>query len=99
MGIKSVLGKVGHVFSGLWGFLKHAVPDEQLIAAVEYCEKAAEKFVDNSQRREWVVGQLRGRFHISESIARLLVELAIQQVKNKLDEGAGKLEADVQDSK
>jgi hypothetical protein len=56
---------------------------KQLIEqAKELAKEAAAKFVDNAQRREWVVAQLVAR-GIPESIARLAVELAVSILKGE----------------
>lgn len=86
---------IAHVFAFIWKHVEKVVPDEQLIAGIEYVERAAEQFVDNTQRRQWVIEQLMKRFPIGENIARLIVELALFQVKKGVEKGAGALETDV----
>lgn len=81
------------VGSKLWSLLKHLdaiVPDEQIDAAIDLVAKAAVKFVDNAARREWVVARLMERFPIPESLARFLVEIAVQNAKKELDKLADK---------
>lgn len=72
-----------------------SVPDAHLGAGIEYVEAAAVKYLDNSLRRAWVIQQLMERFGIPESIARLITELAVTQVKNGIKEGADQLEEHV----
>lgn len=54
--------------------------DKVVAIAEPLVREAAERFVENTQRREWVVAMLVAK-GIPESIARLAVELAVQLVK------------------
>lgn len=87
--------KIEHVFERIWHGVEKVIPDEQLIAGIEYVEHAAVAFVENSQRRQWVIEQLMKRFPIGENIARLIVELALFQVKKGIEKGTGALETEV----
>lgn len=87
--------KLGSVFAHILHGIEKVVPDEQLIAGIEYVEHAAEAFVDNTERRQWVIAQLMNRFHVSESIARLITELAVFQVKKGIETGADAIKADI----
>ena len=87
--------KIGSALKHVWKVVDKIIPDEQLIAGIEYVEQAAVSFVDNSLRRAWVIEQLMKRFGIPESIARLITELAVTQVKRGIHEGADKAEAEV----
>lgn len=51
--------------------------------ALTFVTQAAQSFVDNAAKREWVVAQLVAR-HVPESIARLAVELAVQLYKKEV---------------
>lgn len=84
--------KIVGVFKFIWKGIDKVVPDEQIIAAIEYVEAAADQFLDNSLRRAWVVEQLMKRFPISESLARLITELAVTQVKRGIDKLADEAE-------
>lgn len=50
--------------------------------ALPLVEEAATKFLDNQQRREWVVQQLVHDLHLPESLARAAVELAVLVTKH-----------------
>jgi hypothetical protein len=82
---------IGHLLANAFAIVKKVVPEEQLALGIVLVKQAALKFVDNAERRAWVINQLQSRFHIPESIARLIVELALQHVKQGLDTGADKL--------
>lgn len=87
--------KLGSALKHVWKVVDKLVPDEQLIAGIEYVEQAAVQFVDKGLMRAWVLEQLMKRFGIPESIARLITELAVAQVKNGIHEGADKAEGAV----
>lgn len=87
--------KLGGALKSVWHVVDKFVPDEQLIAGIEYVEQAAVQFVDKGLMRAWVVEQLMKRFGIPESIARLITELAVTQVKRGIHDGADKAEAEV----
>lgn len=73
---KSLLSKV-------WGVVKSTgITDALMKLGIAYAKEAALKFTDNTQRREWVVQQLVTR-GIPESVARLIVELAVQFIKKE----------------
>lgn len=68
----------------LWrtfGIIKKVVPEEYLTLAIGLAKSAAMKFVDNQARRDWAVAELMKIPGMRESVARLLVELAIQHLK------------------
>lgn len=79
-------------FKTLFGWVKKIVPREQLVAAVEYAKDAAVKFSTNEERRAYVIKMLTIRFNLPESVARLTVELAVQQIKRGANAGAKKIE-------
>jgi hypothetical protein len=75
----------------MWGWLKliggilkrafafaqeQGLSDDIIQAALKLVKEAAERFQDNTERREWVIAGLRA-FGIPERIARLAVELAV----------------------
>jgi hypothetical protein len=78
---------IGHLLAHAFAIVKKVVPEEQLAAGIALVRQAAQRFVDNAERRNWVIAQLQSRFHIPESIARLIVELAVQHVKQGVDDG------------
>lgn len=58
--------------------------EDKLVAqALVWVRVAAQKFEEDEKRREWVVHVLEAR-GVSESIARLAVELAFQILKAEL---------------
>lgn len=83
-----------HLFDGLkWiakGFVRvilklhEIIPDEVEQAAIKAVEQAAlNATLDNTGKREWAVQEIM-KTGISESIARLSVEIAVTGIKNKL---------------
>jgi hypothetical protein len=81
MNIVDFFKGIGHLLARVFGLIKKLVPEDQLAKAIELARQAAEQFVDTAQRREWVVAALMAAFHIPESIARLITELAVQHLK------------------
>lgn len=51
--------------------------------AIPLVEQAAGLFLDNAERREWVVAQLVKQLHMKEGLARTAVELAVLFTKTK----------------
>ena len=76
---------------GLWGHISKAfsaaqaagLTDSLVQLALPLIREANLKFVDNTERREWVVTQL-AKGGVPESIARLAVELAFQLYRKEL---------------
>jgi len=68
------------------------VTDEQVDVAMVFVQRAATNFATGAERRKWVSGELQARFRISESLANLLVELAVQAVKKQIQKGVNKLD-------
>ena len=93
MSIKSTLGKV---FGKIVGLVKQAwniaekigVNDELMAFALKWIKVADTKYVDNTKRREFVVALLVKK-GISESISRLIVEMAFQIYKKNLQKVTG----------
>ena len=81
MSLKSFFKALGKSFAKAGKFILSRVTDDQLVQAMVFVREAADKFVDNAARREWAVTQLMIKFHLPESLARWLVETAIQQIK------------------
>ncbi len=52
--------------------------------ALPYIREANKKFVDNAERREWVVSVLVVKFKCPEGIARIAVELAFKLYREEL---------------
>ena len=60
--------------------------DEKVVElALQWAKVAAEKFVENADRREFVVKMLTTK-GIPESVARLAVEIAVQLIKSEQDD-------------
>lgn len=51
--------------------------------ALVFVTLAADQFVDNEDRREWAVQQVMEKLHVSESVARMAVEIAVQVYKDE----------------
>ena len=78
MGFFSVFSKFGALVNKALGFAaRFGLKDEIVDLALRWVRVANTKFVDNAERREWVVSVLVGK-KVPESIARLAVELAYQ---------------------
>lgn len=60
------------------------VPEPVLAYAMEKVRAALGKYADGAARREWVVAELQSVLHVSESVSRLAVELAVQMLKKEL---------------
>lgn len=75
VGVGKMVGK------GL-GVVRDIVTDDQLKAGVELVKRAEVRFLDNAQRREWVVRQLKA-VGIPEAAARIIVELALKIAKRE----------------
>lgn len=95
MNIVSFFKGIGHALAGAFGVVKKLVPEEMMIAGLELAKAAAVKEIDNAGRRAWVIGQLQAKFPIGESIARLVTELAVAQLKHGVDVGIDKVEGAV----
>jgi hypothetical protein len=87
MGLFDFFKKVGRVLRGAFAVIQKIVPEVQLVAAIELARDAAKRFIDNTDRRNYVISELMLRFPIGESVARFLVELAVQQIKHGIDKG------------
>ena len=83
MNIIGFFKKVGSLLKKALGIIKELVPEETLALALVWVRVAATKYVDNAQRREWVVGILVAK-KIPEAIARLAVEIAVQLYKKEV---------------
>jgi hypothetical protein len=60
------------------------VTDELIDLALKWARVAESKFVDNAEKREFVVKMLVAKTGVPESIARLAVELAMRLLKKEL---------------
>lgn len=86
----SVLSAIGGFFKKLGTWIKKGLvaavgaglTDEIVKAALGWVKVAADRFVDNGEKREFVVRMLTTR-GIPEGVARLAVELAVQIYKKE----------------
>jgi len=92
MGLKDAFKGIGRALARVFSLIQKLVPDEQLVEAIRLVSIAATKFATSPEKREWVVAKLAGQFHISESVARLITEIAFQHVKHGIEVGEQKLE-------
>lgn len=91
MSFMDFLKSVGHIFQNIFTIIKKVVPEPVLELAIAKAQEAATKFVDNADRRAWAIGELMKVPGVSESVARLAVELAVQHIKaDAIDKGAAK---------
>ncbi len=83
----SVSASIGYAFSWVVRIgrkvimgVKHVVPQAIQDLAVEHARAAAVAYVDNATRRNAVLAQLE-RAGVSENVARIAVEVAVQIIK------------------
>lgn len=79
---------LGHLLGGLLSHLS----DEHIHVALSFVQMAAQRQIDNAQRREFAVSRTQAALHVPESTARWLVETAVQLAKGGVDKGLVKLE-------
>ena len=78
------------IVRGLRSARVRGLTDAVVERALAYVRTAADRTVDNAERREWAVQMLIARLHIPESVARVAVEIAVQIYKEEratADEG------------
>lgn len=88
MGFKSavagVFGKLKSAVQQGWSLLQKAgLDDEVLGLALRYVKTASTKYVDNNERREWVLRVLVDH-KVPEGVARVAIELALKLYKAEL---------------
>mgnify|MGYP001609268981 CR=1 FL=1 len=79
---------IGHFFAGVGKLIGQGLhlakdaglTDEIIQIAIPYIKQASIKYIDNTNRREWVVAVLMAR-GLPESVARLATELAYRIYK------------------
>ena len=80
----TIFKKVKTLVQKAWHLAEVAgVNDELLAFALKWIRVANAKFIDNTERREFVVQLLLNR-KVPESIARLAVEMAFQVYKSEV---------------
>lgn len=81
MNIKEFFADLGKGIANVAKYIIKRIPDAQIDIALAIVKSAAGRYIDNTQRREWAVGELQKEAKIPESIARWLVETAVLQLK------------------
>ena len=85
MGIKAFFSKIKSVLAKAFQMVKDSgLTDELILIALPFVRVASTKYVDNAERREWVVAALMAR-KVPEGIARIAVELAYKLYKKELE--------------
>ena len=83
-GVKSVFAKVESALETAFRYAKEAgLTDAIVQQALPYIRMASAKYVDNVQRREWVVTALVVK-GVPEGVARIAVELAYKLYQSEL---------------
>lgn len=72
---------IGHALARTFGILRKLVPEDWLERAIELAKAAAVQIGENDARREWVIAELMKIPGMTDSTARLLVELAVKHLK------------------
>lgn len=90
----SFWSKVGNLFKQLGTTIAEALgqasikglTEEVVSVAKEWVKAAANKELDNNQKRDFVIAVLKKRFPLlPESIIRLAIELAVQAMKKEIE--------------
>jgi|SRR3990167_10760861 len=71
----------------------HGLTDQIIAIALPYVRLASTKYVDNKDKREWVISEL-AKHNVPEGISRIALELALKLYKDEL----AKLIAKAEDS-
>ena len=89
-GIGGFFKQAGKLLTKAWSAANDAGLDDAVIAwALPLVRAASQKFVDNEQKRQWVIAALVARFKIPTRIAALAVELAYNLYRNEIGERLG----------
>ena len=81
MNFLDIFKKIGKLVASAFGAAKDSgLTDEVVELALKLARQAASMFVNNYEKREWVVDMLKAQ-GVPESIARIAVELAVQLIK------------------
>jgi len=84
MGFKAFFGSLIGVLKKAWDLAEKAGLDDNIIQfALKYVRTAQTKYLDNNERREWVVRALVDH-KVPEGVARLATELAVKLLKDEL---------------
>ena len=82
MGWLGFLKGLGGLLAKVFATAGRMVTDEQVHYALGLIRDAAGSVLSNDEKRAMVIKALMDRFHIPESVARFLVELAYQHFKH-----------------
>lgn len=86
MSIKSFFSRVKTTLQKGWELLQRAgLDDEVMSLAQRYVKTAATKYVDNNERREWVLRVLVDH-KVPEGVARVAIELALKLLKQEISD-------------
>jgi hypothetical protein len=78
------LRALGRFAARAFGYARSSgLTDDVLDLAYQHVVKAAQLFVENKDKRNWVLLKLQDQ-GVSESLARLAIELAVQLLKKKV---------------
>lgn len=78
-----IFKRISSVLNKAWSLAQSSgLTDEIITLALPYIKAASTKYVDNADRREWVVRTLMDR-HVSEGVARIATELAYKVYKTE----------------
>lgn len=88
--VKKVFASSQSLVKKAWALVENAgINDDVLAFAMKWVRAAESKYVDNAEKREWVVALLKAQLKLPESVARLAVELAVRLVKAELAKVGG----------
>ena len=73
---------VGKLLGKALGIVRDQITEADLARGMALVQDAESKFLDNAQRREWVVARLKA-LGVPEFLARIIVELALRLVKKE----------------
>ena len=84
------LKNIGHFAGRAMGFIKDHIPEQLLEQALKYVIEAEGRAIDNAAKRKWVLEELARIPGVKEHTARIVVELAVAEVKQRLAEATTK---------
>lgn len=84
--IVSFFAGIGKLLGKALGLVRERITDEQLALALGYVKEQEDKAIDNAAKRNFVLTALMKVPGISESIGRLLIELAVNMIKKEAHE-------------
>jgi hypothetical protein len=81
---------IGHLMGRAMGVIKENVPEELLEKGLAYVLQAEGKAIENALKRDWVLVQLEQLPGVNENTARLVIELAVAEIKRRAAEATAK---------